>query len=74
MKGKLKNKVESLTSWLFFINSNKYELLLKSKGYNKKEKNLISVKSLAFIAVDFVPDQRLSEFLGEGVGGWRYSL
>ena len=59
-----KRKVESLTNWFFFINGNKHELLLKSKGYNSKENISISVKSLAFIAVNFVPGQRLSDFPG----------
>ena len=59
-----KRKVESLTNWFFFINGNKHELLLKSKGYNGKENISISVKSLAFIAVNFVPGQRLSDFPG----------
>lgn len=39
MKGKTKSKIESLTSWFFFINSDKYELLLKSEGYNGKKRS-----------------------------------
>ena len=68
----LKRKLESLTNWFFFINGNKHELLLKSKGYNGKENNSISAKSLAFIADNFVPGQRLSDFPFGG-GGTPYN-